>query len=224
MDHLFGIPHLLILAAVIMTGWGLAVFVRRKGTREKPVRIVLGVLIGSAELAWYGYVLVRGWIIPPFGLPLDLCDLILWLTVYVLLTRSARVFDVVYFWGLAGTSMALVTPDLAAPFPSLLSIKFFFSHGMVVASLLFLIWCDALRPAPRAWWKAFLWLQLYAIVIGVFNLLFRTNYFYLCSKPPGGSLLDFLGDWPLYLIVSEVLAALIFYLLGFPFRQRPAEG
>ncbi len=218
--HRFDIWHLLILAAVVGTAGALTILVRRKPARERTVRLALAALIGAVELAWYVFVIVRGWFSPPFGLPLDLCDVVLWLTVAVLVRRSSRIFGVVYYWGLAGTTMALLMPDLAVPFTSLIAVKFFYTHGMVVTALLFLAWSGTLRPSPGSWWRAFLWLQAYAAVIGVFNAVFLTNYFYLCHKPTSGSLLDLFGAWPLYIVVSDVLAAGIFFLFSLRFREK----
>ncbi len=219
--HRFDIWHVLILAAVVGIAGAMTFLVRRNPGWERPVRRALASVIALVEIAWYGYVIQRGWFIPPFGLPLDLCDVVLWLTVAVLALRSSRIFNVVYYWGLAGTTMALLMPDLGAPFPSLIAVKFFFSHGMVVAALLFSVWSRALRPAAGSWWRAFLWLQAYAAAIGSFNTVFRTNYFYLCEKPAAGSLLDLFGPWPLYIVVSDVLAAGIFFVLSLPYRKKP---
>jgi len=218
--RLFSLPHLAILCLVPVLGAGAALLVRGGRKREKPVRFVLGTLVAANELTWYAYVLWHGWVILPFGLPLDLCDMVLWLTVFVLFTKRAWAFDLVYYWGFAGTTMALLTPDLGAPFASYITVKFFLSHGVVVASLLFLSWSGCARPRPRSWWKALLWLQVYALGIGLFNFAFHTNYFYLCTKPSSGSLLDYFGEWPWYLFWSDVIAAGLFFLLWMPFRRQ----
>ena len=163
--------------------------------------------------------LYRGWVIFPFGLPLDLCDFVLWLTVFTLLTLKPWSFDLIYYWGLIGTGMAVLTPDIGAPFPSYIAIKFLFAHGCVVLSILFLIWSNYARPRISSWWRALLWVNVYALVIGIFNHIFNANYFYLCQKPLSGSLLDYLGPWPWYLVAGEGMVIVLFLAIWLPFRK-----
>jgi hypothetical integral membrane protein (TIGR02206 family) len=214
--------HLAVLAAVPALAGVLAARARARPAAARPIRVALAGAIGLHELAWYALALGRGWVDPPFGLPLHLCDLVLWATVYGLLSLDRRVLEVVYYLALGGTGMALLTPDLGAALPSWPAVAFFVAHGGVVAAVLFLALSGALRPGPRSWWRAFLWVNGYAAVVGTFNAVFGTNYFYLCEKPGAPSLLDLLGPWPWYVVAGEVVALALFALLSLPFRGRPA--
>jgi hypothetical integral membrane protein (TIGR02206 family) len=212
-------PHLAILAAVPLVAAGLAWIARRSPAAARAIRLCLGWGILLNELLWYRYCFRQGFVHFPHGLPLELCDLTLWLTVASLLTLNAFTFDVAYYWALAGSTMALLTPDLGAALSSYHAIEFFAAHGLVVASVLFLVWGGILRPPPGSWVRAFLWLNVYALMIGLFNKVFATNYGYLCQKPAHPSLLDYCGPWPWYLAADEIVALVFFYVLGFPFRR-----
>jgi hypothetical integral membrane protein (TIGR02206 family) len=115
--------------------------------------------------------------------------------------------------------MALLTPDLWAPFPSYPTVYFFLAHGVVVAAILMLVWSKLAVPKPGCVRRALLLVNAYAIVIGILNFVFGTNYMYLCSKPFGTSLLDYLGPWPLYIAGGEAVALIVFWLLWLPFRR-----
>jgi hypothetical integral membrane protein (TIGR02206 family) len=212
----------MIVAAVPVTAIILTLLVKFRSSATKQIRFGLGMLIGINELVWYIYVINRGWVIFPYGLPLDLCDIVLWLTVFTLFTLKPWSFDLIYYWALIGTSMAVLTPDFDAPFPSYVAIKFMVSHGGVVSAILFLLWSGQIKPQRNSFWKALVGVNLYALIVGIFNWIFNTNYFYLCQKPVSGSLLDYLGDWPHYIFAGEIIAVVTFTLLWLPYKRRIA--
>jgi hypothetical integral membrane protein (TIGR02206 family) len=232
-----GPAHLAILAAVPAGAWALATSVRGRPRAARRVRAVLAAAIGLNELAWYAYAVRHGWLDPPAGLPLDLCDVAVWLTVVALALPAPRPFllEVVYYVGIAGSGMALLTPDVAGGTAAFPAVEFFVVHGAVVGSALFLVWSGALRPRPGSWWRVFLAVNGWAVAVGLVDLRFGTNYMYLREKPAGGTLLDLLGPWPWYLLGGEAVAALLLWLLQLPFRgeggrergsppARPAAG
>lgn len=217
--QLFGVVHLLILAAIPLIAGALVWLARHNEKAARQIRLSLGILIALNELIWYSYVLRQGWVSLPYGLPLNLCDVALWLTVVAVLTLKPVVFELAYFWGLAGSGMAILTPDLGASLPSYPAIQFFTAHGGVVIAVLYITWGKLARPGAGSWLRAFAFLNFYAVAIAVFNVVFKTNYFYLCEKPASASLLDHMGPWPVYIITGEVLALGIFVLLYLPFRK-----
>ncbi len=211
--HLFGLPHLLILAAVPGTAAVLRYAGRCAPAFLRPARFALGSFLAANELVWYGYRLYHEGFRFPEGLPLQLCDLALWLTVIAALTLKPWVVEVAYFAGVGGSTMALITPDLWAPLASYPSIYFFLSHGFVVITLLTLIWGRLAWLRPGCVWRVFGLLNAYAAAVAIFNAVFKTNYMYLCRKPASASVLDYFGPWPAYVAVGEVLAVAVFWLL-----------
>ena len=221
--HLFGVPHLLVLVCIPLIAAGLARWSRRSDARANQIRIGLGAVILVNELIWYGYYVFQGWFVFPYDLPLHLCDIVLWLTIFTAFTKKPWSYELIYFWGLAGTTMALLTPDVSMPFFSYPTICFFFAHGGIVTTILFLTWRRLLRPSKGSLWRAFLILHLYAGAVGIFNLIFKTNYFFLCEKPGEPSLLDYMGPWPIYLILADAVGLGLFWLLWLPFRERRGD-
>lgn len=218
--ELFNTIHLLIIASIPLLAGLLGWKSRRNLNFARNTRILLGSFLLIHELIWYTFNLSKGWVHFPYGLPLNLCDIVVWLTIVAALTSKPLVFELAYYWGLSGSAMAMLTPDLGVPLASYPGIYFFTAHGGVIVTLLFLVWGRIARPREESFWKAFLVLNLYAVLVGLFNALFKTNYFYLCTKPTGSSLLDYMGPWPLYLVTGEVFAILAFWFLWLPFRTK----
>jgi hypothetical integral membrane protein (TIGR02206 family) len=216
---IFGPVHLAILGFIPVVAAILA-SIQRRGHGTKWVRLGLALALLLNSVVWFGYMGVRGWLRFPDSLPLELCDATLCLALIALLTLNATIFDLAYYGALVGTSMALLTPDLWEPFPSLSGVEFFIMHGLVVVSVLYLVWSNEARPGPGSVWKAMLAVNAYAAAVGTFDFVFKTNYMYLRSKPANASLLDYLGPWPWYIASSEVVALLLFALLYLPFRMR----
>ncbi len=222
--QLFGPAHLTIIAAIPMAAGGLAWWTQGRPTSTRKVRLTLGLFLLVNELIWYGYKLRTEGFRFPEGMPFQLCDLALWLTVISALTLKQRPFEVAYFSGLGGSSMAVLTPELWAPFLSYPTSCFFLAHGGVTATILFLCWAKQARPLRGAVWRVFLILHVYAAGVGLFNAVFDTNYMYLCEKPASASLLDYFGSWPTYLLVGQVAALLVCAGLYWPFRERNVSG
>ncbi len=217
---LFGPAHLGVLAAIPAIAAVLVWLVRKGAAEIRGTRLTLGVLLAMNELAWYAYRLRTEGLRLPEGLPLELCDLTLWMTVIALLTLKPWSYEIAYYAGIGGSGMAVLTPDLWAPSWSYPTVYFFAAHGGVIASALFLTWSGALRPRKGSLWRTFIIINLYMAAVGVFDLVFDTNYMYLRRKPEAASLLDYMGPWPVYIIAAQAIALAIFTLLWLPFRPK----
>jgi hypothetical integral membrane protein (TIGR02206 family) len=219
---LFGSLHLTILAVITIIGVTLCLLLRRQTLSPAPVCLALGYGLAINELIWWVYRYSHEGFRFPFNLPLQLCDLSLWVTVLACLTLKPRIVEFSYFAGLAGAGMALLTPDLWTPWPSYPAIYFFLAHGGIVVGAAALVY-GGIAPLRRgAVWRAFAMLVGYATVVGIFDAIFKSNYMYLREKPGNASLLDALGPWPMYLIAGAAVGLVLFWLLWLPAKPSPA--
>ena len=219
--HLFGLVHLIILAAVPLLAVLLAALQGKLKPGSRGPRLVLAFLLLLCTVLYYGNFAIHGQPMFPTHLPLELCDASLWLAIVSVLTLNSAAFDLAYYFGAAGASMALLTPNMSEP-SLFLSVQFFADHGLIVVAVLYLIWSGQARPRPGSVARAMLGLNIFAAVAGIFDFLFKTDYMFLRAKPVTVSALDLLGPWPWYLVACEGVAWVFFALLYLPFRQAKA--
>jgi hypothetical integral membrane protein (TIGR02206 family) len=187
---------------------------------------VLAVVLVVDEVSWWVFVAAGG--VPgsvlAYSLPLQLCDVAVFVAAAALWTRRQLLVEVTYFWGLAGTAQALLTPDLPEHFPSFPYFQYYIAHGGVVCAALVLV--VGMRRHPRPW--AAVWVMAltiaYAALVGALDAMTGANYMYLREKPSAPTLLDLLGPWPLYILAATGLAVILFAILDAPFRLRRAAA
>jgi len=216
---LFGPLHLSLLAAIVLAGCVLVWVCRRLERARRPVRLLLGGGLVVNEVVWlcYRYSLegVHLW-----NLPLQLCDVTLWMTAFACLTLARPLVEFAYFAGFAGAAMALLTPDLMRPWPKYPAIYFFVAHAGIVIGIAVLVVGRIAPLRNGAVWRAYGMLIGYAVLVGAFNAITRANYMYLCRKPGNASLLDMFGPWPVYLPAGAAAGLALFWLLWLPVRPR----
>ena len=211
---LWGPDHVTVL--VLTVGGALALVGTRASMRRvsdvSVRRVAALVLLGNELISWM-WAAAHGVV----RVPLQLCDLALVLTAVALLTLRPRVTELAYFWGLAGSLQAILTPDLHDGFPDYWWVKFFITHCGVVLSAVYLAVTGRVASTGRSVWRIWGLTNLYAALAGMVNWAFGTNYGYLARKPMHPSLLDYCGPWPGYILVMEVLALGLLFLAYLPF-------
>jgi hypothetical integral membrane protein (TIGR02206 family) len=167
-------------------------------------------------IAWDGWQLHYDLWNPTYSLPLHICTLSVWLSAALLLTRNYRLYELLYFWGLAGATQALLTPELGIyGYPHFRYWIFFTSHGAILLTVFYMTFAEQMRPTwssiPRVAWQTLLLM----LIVGGVNWLTGGNYMYIARPPATASLIDVLGPWPWYigpLILIGLLSFLICYL------------
>ncbi len=222
-DHafrLFGPAHLAVIALTLglpALFWATA----RQPGREGYRRVVRYGLAGLLLANWVGYEANRagvGQFTAAHALPMQLCDWAMFAVIGALVTLRRGVYEVAYFWGLAGTLQAILTPNLQEGFPSVWFFSFFVAHSGIVVGVLHLTAVERLRPRPWSIVRTMLWSEVYFAAASTVNHLTGANYGFLSHRPAGKSLLDYLSDnQSLYLIELNLLALGFYLALYAPF-------
>ena len=170
-----------------------------------------------------GYVVAEWWLGELSAwdfLPLHLCDFAIFLAAFALLTRHRTAVELLWFWALTGTLLAVVTPAVSGSFPDWRWVLYFAMHGGVIAAAAVLVLGCGIRPRPGAPWRAFGWTAAYAAAVAIVDFATGANFLWLRAKPPQPTLLDWLGPWPVYILAAGGIGLAGFVLLALPFRRR----
>ena len=111
---------------------------------------ILAAVLAAETVVWQIDSVVRHtWAIDT-NLPLDLCDMTLLVAVVACWTRKPLLVAVLYFWGLAGTLQAVLTPELYSRFPDLPFLEYVVEHLGILMAAVFLVVGLGITPVPGA--------------------------------------------------------------------------
>lgn len=223
----FSKEHLMTMAIIFILG--ILLFVMRKklmedGTR-RFFRIFLAFLLLIFDVWQHLWLLTEDEWSAKRDLQLHLSDLVVILAIVMLMTKSYKLFQFMYFAGIGSSIQAILTPNLGRySFPHFQYIEFFVSHGGAVIACLFMVAAFNYRPTLRDLWVTVLIVNLYAACVFFLNKLLGSNYLYIMEKPKTASLLDYLGPWPWYLLSMEIVMIVSFYILYIPFWKKRGDS
>jgi hypothetical integral membrane protein (TIGR02206 family) len=153
------------------------------------------------------------------NLPLQLCDFA-WVPVaWALLTRHPLALALTYFWGLTLSLQAMAQPTLDEAFPDPNFFAFWGKHVLLVWGAVFATLTLRQGPDWRGYRQAVLWTAGWVAVAMSVNGLLDTNYGYFNAKPDG-TVLDYLGAWPWYVLAEVAIVAGVWALITLPWVRR----
>jgi len=169
--------------------------------RKRPGRwrIVCARVIGlalAADAVVYTVSLVGTWSASS-SLLLALCDVGVLVAASACWWRVPLLVELTYFWGLAGTLQAVITPDLQVGFPHLMFFEYLVGHLGIVLAAVFLVVGRRLTPRPSAVPRVFAITAVYTAFVGFVDAVTGANYMscvirlasgpcYGCSGPGPG--------------------------------------
>ena len=199
---------------------------RHPGPWRAWVAWILGLLLLADAVSFIVALVVAGTFSAKTSLPLALCDMAALVAAAACWTRVAVLVELTYFWGLAGTLQAVITPDLNAGFPHLVFFQYMVGHLGIVVAALYLVVGLRITPRPGAVLRVFAITLGYTAFVGLVDGLTGANYMFLRSPPGEWTLLKVLGPWPWYIGSAAGVALVLLVALDAPFwgsrRRRDA--
>lgn len=215
---LFGTVHLLTLGVVAAFIISLTLLKGAPASTLRRTRWMLAIALWLSMVAWQAWNIAVGIWTVQYVLPLQLCDVLVILTGFTLLTKNQSLYEFSYFLGIGAACQTLFTPDAGMfGFPHFRYIQPMVSHGLLVAIGIYLTVVEGMRPRWQAIPRIFLVVNLYMLFLYFFNSAIGSNYMMVNYKPDVVSLFSLMPGWPWYLVWSEGLALVIFLLLYLPF-------
>ncbi len=219
--EMFGPPHITALLVIILLNIGLFRF---KSTTEKArrrLRWTLAIILWANEVGWHIWNYAVGlWDIQTM-LPLHLCSVLVWVGALALVTRNYRIYEFMYFLGIAGALQALLTPDVGIyGFPHYRFWQTYISHGLIITAAIYMTIVEGFRPTWKSLGRVFLWTNVYMGIVFVVNQWIGSNYLFIARKPDTASLLDVLPPWPYYIAYIEVIGLVMCLVLYLPFALK----
>lgn len=216
---LFGAGHLAVMGLVTAGVLWLALSRGRwNGQAKRSFRFALAGGLLALELGRHAWFAVHGLWRVQDNLPLGLCSISVWLSVFSLAIRSRAAYAPLYFLGLGGAAQAILTPNVAPySFPHWLAVQSYVSHVGIVIATLYLTLIEGFRPTPQSLRRVILWVTAYVPAVFVLNLAIGSNYLFLAAKPEFPTLIDRMPAWPWYIGLLIALALVVALLLYLPF-------
>ena len=160
-----------------------------------------------------GYIMSGTWDVQ-YNLPIQLCGISsLICCVLPFVKKKDKLFQFVYYTGVIGGIMAILTPQMNYFDGSLrYYLNYYVSHSLIIVLPIFMFLHLDLKLPKFSWFKIWIHLNILMAIIMPINFLLDSNYMYVNAAPEVSNPLV-IGEWPYYLIIWEPLVMIIAYLI-----------
>ncbi len=185
---------------------------------ERAIAFTLAFVAIISEMAYYWRLVGM----PALGpnpidhLPVTVCGWAVIFCSYLVVTKNQTLFDISYFWLLAGTVFALITPTVITyTGPTRFRYyQFWVEHMIGYIIIFYMIFVHRMRPTLRSALKSYGALAILAVVAYATNSMLGpgANYLFMAKPEDTPSVLDILP--PNFFLRILIMAAVITLLFG----------
>ena len=218
---LFGNIHIVTMLSILAASVFIPLIYKNKSVAQKSVmtKIIACIVIAHVVISTYKDLFILE---NPYNwrevLPFHMCDLSEIFLAWFLLGGPKILYKCAFFWGIAGATMAIITPDISHH--DLDYAFFMIGHGMIVIGIMYATIALNNRPyAKDILTVSFITACILLPITYLINLILGepANFWYLMAKPAGASLMDAFPEPPFHLLVLTPLALAMFFLIYTPY-------
>ena len=190
----------------------------RKMKNEHYFRYGIAFAMIVSEMSYYWRLIA----IPSLGpnpvdhLPITVCGWVAVFGSYMVIGKSQTLFDLSYFWSLAGSSFALLTPTVITyTGPTRFRYyQFWAEHLLCYVAIFYMIFVHKMRPTVKSIVKAYGGLTVLAVIAYFANRMIGpgANYLFMARPEDTPSVLDILP--PNFILRLLVMVAVVTALFG----------
>ncbi len=180
----------------------------RDSKHIKKIKIGFAIWVISLEIIYH----IHYWMHGMFSLPLHLCSLGAFLSVYLLLTDSKKAFQLLFLIGITGGLMALLIPDtLGYTYFNVRYYLFPLMHINIMMVPIFYFKAYKFRIDRKSIYITTIVILALMPIANIFNNAYDRNYLFIGREPRIFG--DALPPYPFYLIIGAIGAFLFFNIL-----------
>lgn len=211
---LFGTAHIVTVIIMVIIGILIIGISKRRGGSKLLKWFLITNLIGMdlAYRIWSGFYEIKS---ISGLLSVHISSVSVLLSVIVLIKFNQKIFDVLFYWAILLVPQAIITPGIYRyGFPHLRFFHILWIHFLVVYAVVYLIMVDKKRLSKVSLKRALIVTHIYGLFIFIVNITFDTNYMFIGKKSSVPSVIEFLGPWPYYIFVLDVILIILFIVLN----------
>lgn len=148
------------------------------------------------------------------SLPLEICGFsYAILTPWALWSRNMTLQQLLLFWGMMGGTLGLFFPVVTSQV-NFEYVRYYLAHANLYVAATYVLFIHNVPVHRFTFIKILIYLHIYFIIILIFDLTLKANYFYLLHKPAQSTPLNEFGPWPYYYIPCEFIALAVFFSIN----------
>ncbi len=216
----YGSEHLITIIISISIAAFVLLYAKKKLSEEqqKLLGFYLAIFILLTQLSKVVIKMQLGVFDKSTDLPLHLCNMMPFLVPFAMLYKNRTIWAILFFWIMGGTFQSLFSPTLEHSFPHYEFWRYWIVHCGLVMLMIYGAYVLNFRLTIRDAVISALLLNVLALMIYFVDLSLDANYMYLREKPPGKTMYNLLGDWPIYILHLEFVVLILFTLIYLPFH------